>query len=323
MKPSPSALHKYLLQPQELALPLDSEVLFGRHAPLAIEIGFGGGEYLDWWASQQPDWNFIGIELPPDSIFRAARRLEESGRENVRLIHGDARFLLRELFAMGSLCHVLMQFPMPWPKDKHAKHRVSSPTFAATLADVLVPRCSFELVTDQDWYALETEAHFSANPAFNVAPLQRDPVRPFRTRYENKWLEEGRQIYRLLVTLSSPSPAPRTLEIQTMETLHLKSKPEPSAIDSLSGRRFQQGGCVAEVKEVLQAKDGWVLRLLAADDSFAQLFHARILPKDDGRCLLRVDEVPRPFYTAAVRFALAEISSFLESGPLGCANTAS
>lgn len=312
MKPSPSALRDYLLQPQELALPLKREEIFGRTAPLAVEVGFGGGEYLDWWASQHPDWDFIGIELPPDCIFRAARKFEDSGRNNVRLVHGDARYLLRELFAAGSLRHVLMQFPMPWPKDKHAKHRVSSPAFAATLADVLEPGCSFELVTDQDWYALETETHLIANPAFEVTPLEQNPERPFRTRYESKWLEEGRQIYRLLVTLKTPAPAPRTLEIQAMQTLHLNPTPEPSAIENLAGKRFQQGSCVGEIKEVMRAKDGWVLRIMAADDAFAQLFHARIVPKEDGRCLLRIDEVPRPYYTAAVRFILAHISCVLK-----------
>jgi|FLOH01.1.fsa_nt_gi tRNA (guanine-N7-)-methyltransferase len=312
MKPSPSALRDYLLQPQESVLPLLAEQVFGRRAPLAVEVGFGGGEYLDWWAGQNPDWDFIGIELPPDCILRAARRLEQAGRKNVRLVNGDARYLLRELFGAGSLQHVLMQFPMPWPKGKHAKHRVSSPIFAATLADVLKPGCCFELVTDQDWYAQEAETLLSANPALQVLSLKENPKRPFRTRYESKWLQEGRQIYRLLVTVKTSIPAPRTLGIQAMETLHLKLTPTPAAIEALRGQRFQQGNCVAEVKEVLRAQDGWLVRLLAADDTFSQLFHARIVLKRDERCLLRVDEVPRPYYTAAVRFALASLGAVLQ-----------
>ena len=313
MKPSPSALRDYLLHPQDLSLPLDPEKIFGRKAPLAVEVGFGGGEYLNWWSEQNPDWDFIGIELPPDCIFRAARRFEESSRPNVRLVHGDARYLLRELFAAGSLRHVLMQFPMPWPKDKHAKHRVSSPAFAATLADVLEVGCSFELVTDQEWYGRETEEHLSANPAFDVTPLQRDPERSFRTRYESKWLEEGRQIFRLLVTLNTPAAAPRTLKIGKMETLHVNSVPNAAAIEALSGQRFEFAFGVGEVKEVFRAKDGWVIRILAADDAFSQLFHARLVEKKDSRCLLRIDEVPRPYYTAAVRHTLQSISRVLQS----------
>jgi tRNA (guanine-N7-)-methyltransferase len=313
MKPSPSALRDYLLSPQNGDLPLNPEGIFGRRAPLAVEIGFGGGEYLDWWAGQQPDWDFIGIELPLDCIFRAARRFESSKRTNVRLVHGDARYLLRELFAAGSLRHVLMQFPMPWPKDKHAKHRVSSPGFAATLADVLEQGCSFELVTDQGWYAAETEAHLSANPSFVVTPVEVNPERAFRTRYETKWLQEGRQIFRLLVTLKTPQAAPRSLKIKKMETLHVNNAPSAEVVEALAGQRFEHGFGVGQVKEVFRSQDGWVVRVLAADDAFSQLFHARILTKKDGRCLLRIDEVPRPYYTAAVRQTLQSIHEVLQS----------
>jgi tRNA (guanine-N7-)-methyltransferase len=313
MKPSPSALRDYLLQPQDGDLPLNVEEIFGRQAPLAVEIGFGGGEYLDWWASERPDWDFIGIELPLDCIFRAANRFEDSKRSNLRLIQGDARYLLRELFAAGSLRHVIMQFPMPWPKDKHAKHRVSSPGFAATLADVLEPGCSFELVTDQEWYAQETETHLSANPAFEVTPVETNPERPFKTRYESKWLEEGRQIFRLLVTLKTPAPAPRTLKIEKMETLHVKNVPAAEAVEALVGQRFEHGFGVGQVKEVFRSHDGWMVRILAADDAFSQLFHARLVVKKDDRCLLRIDEVPRPYYTAAVRHTLGSIARVLQS----------
>ena len=68
---------------------------------------------------------------------------------------------------------------------------------------------------------------------------------------------------------------------------------------------------MAEVKEVLQAGDGWLVRIIASDASFSQLFHLRIRDKADGRCLLKVDEVPRPYYTEAVRFALRSVAACL------------
>ncbi|MFK5955130.1 MAG: tRNA (guanosine(46)-N7)-methyltransferase TrmB [Planctomycetota bacterium] len=312
MKPSPTALERYLIHPQELSLPLDPKTVFGREAPLRVEVGFGGGEYLVWWAQQHPECNFFGIEQPADCIFRAARLLENAGVENVRLIRGDARYLLRELFAPGSLEHVLMQFPMPWPKDKHAKHRVSSPDFAHTLADVLQPKAVFELVTDQDWYAFEADRFFEANPSFSKEVLQEDPERPFRTRYESKWLEEGRSIYRLLVQLQEPKAAPRLIPSEEMDTYALNSGFDADALQALKGRRFKQGDSVAEIKEILQAEDGWVLRTVASDSSFSQMFHLRIRNKADGRCLLKVDQVPRPYYTDAVRFSLVAVREALD-----------
>ena len=139
MKPRPELLERYELAASEQdAFPLDWPTVFGRKAPLAVEIGYGGGEYLAWWAANRPEWDFVGIELPPESVMRAAPQFAAQGLSNVRLLRGDARYLLRELFGTGTLERVLMQFPMPWPKEKHAKHRVYSPDFAASLA----ARCS-------------------------------------------------------------------------------------------------------------------------------------------------------------------------------------
>jgi len=317
MKPSASALERYLIHPQELNLPLNGSDIFGREAPLRVEVGFGGGEYLVWWAQQFPQRNFFGIEQPADCIFRAARLLEQAGIDNVRLIRGDARYLLRELFAAGSLEHVLMQFPMPWPKDKHAKHRVSSPDFANTLADVLQPQAVFELVTDQDWYALEADRFFDANPSFSKEMLQEDPDRPFRTRYETKWLQEGRSIYRLLVQLQEPKTAPRLIPAEAMDTYALNPSFDVAALQALKGRRFKDGDSVAEIKEVLQAEDGWVLRTVASDSSFSQMFYLRIRNKADGRCLLKVDQVPRPYYTEAVRYSLIAVREALDEAAAG------
>lgn len=311
MKPSPTALERFLIQPEKLSLPLQADEIFSRKAPVRVEVGFGGGEYLVWWAQQNPDCNFFGIEQPADCIFRAARLLEKAEVSNVRLIRGDARYLLRELFAPGSLEHVLMQFPMPWPKDKHAKHRVSSPDFANTLADVLQPQAAFELVTDQDWYAFEADRFFAANPSFSKEALQEDPERPFRTRYEAKWLEEGRSIYRLLVQLKEPKTAPRIIPREDMDTYSLSPDLDADAIQALKGQRFKEGDSVAEIKEVLQAQDGWVLRTVASDASFSQMFYLRIRLKADGRCLLKVDQVPRPYYTDAVRYSLLAVREAL------------
>lgn len=311
MKPSPTALQRYLLEPQTGCLPLPTAEISGRQAAVAVEVGFGGGEYLAWWAAGNPETDFYGIEQPADCIFRAARRFEDADLCNVHLVRGDARYLLRELFAPGSLQHVLMQFPMPWPKDKHAKHRVSSPGFAATLADVLSADGIFELVTDQEWYAHDADRFFAANPSFTSEALEVNPDRPFRTRYETKWLEERRSIYRLVVRLKTAAPAPRLLLDPAMDTFALQPPVSDATVRSLRGSRFKEGESVAEVKEVLQAEDGWVLRTVASDGSFSQMFHIRIRNKADGRCLLKVDEVPRPYYTKAVRFALQATSAEL------------
>lgn len=312
MKPRPALLERYeVLASESAAYPIDWHEVFGRRAPLCVEIGYGNGEYLAYWAEQQPDWDFVGIELPQDCVLRAVPQFEEKSLSNVRLVRGDARYLLRELFAPGSLRRVLMQFPMPWPKEKHAKHRVYSPSFAATLADVLEPGGEFELVTDQGWYAQETEAVLGAAGPFTVVTSESSPERPFHTRYEQKWDEMGRDTFRVVVRLDEPAPATRRILNEDMKTFHLDRAPEAAQMQALPGRRASQGEAVYEIKEVFRAEDGWFLYLVASDDSFSQHFFVRLTEKKDGRVLLKIHGRPRPYYTPAVRFVLEDLATQL------------
>ncbi|RMH05465.1 MAG: tRNA (guanosine(46)-N7)-methyltransferase TrmB [Planctomycetota bacterium] len=311
MRVRPAALARYLVPAQDSAVfPLDWAQIFGREAPLAVEVGFGGGEALADWAAQRPDWNLVGLERPPECVSRAAALLAASGREHVRLVRGDARYLLRELFATGSLAKVLMQFPMPWPKERHAKHRVSGPRFAATLADVLRPGGEFELVTDQEWYAVEAHDHLARDERFELPPLERDPERSFRTRYERKWLAEGRSIHRLVARLRVGAPAPRLIQDPAMHCVHLPAPPVAEAVAALAGRRFTAPGQVAEVKECLRGEDSWLLRMVSADESFSQHWLLRIAPRRSGG-IVKVEAQPRPYPTAAVRFAVEAVAAAL------------
>ncbi|MBL7008332.1 MAG: tRNA (guanosine(46)-N7)-methyltransferase TrmB [Planctomycetes bacterium] len=312
MRFRPSALFRYGIPAHESErFPLDWERLFGRRAPLAVEVGFGGGEYLAWWAGQRPDWNLVGLERPPECVARAARLLERSGADHVRLVRGDARYLLRELFAAASLERVLMQFPMPWPKEKQAKHRVSSPDFAATLAMVLRPGGCFELVTDQDWYATESHDFLSGDGRFELSALEREPEREFRTRYEQKWLEQGRSIYRLRARLLEGGATRRIIQEDRLHCTHLDSTLTEAAVAALAGRRFTAPGVVAEVKESFRAEGSWLLKVVSADDAFSQIFYLRLVSKPDGSSLVKVEPQPRPYPTAAVRFVVESVAAAL------------
>jgi tRNA (guanine-N7-)-methyltransferase len=313
MKVRPNLLQQYELEPALLPqLPVNWPQEFGRIAPMAVEIGFGNGEYLDWWAGERPDWNFVGIEMPQDCVIRALPKFAQNGHDHIRVVRGDARYLLRELFAPDSLEHVLMQFPMPWTKAKQAKHRVYSPQFSTTLADVLKVGGYFELVTDQEWYAKEAAEVLGSSGYFKILAEEINPERPFRTRYEQKWLEDNRSIFRVLAQIEQATNAPRLLDQEAMEIVHLKKSPLPEAVLELAGKRFSQGSSVLEIKEVFTAKDGWILYIVTADDSFSQHSYVRVQQKTDGRVLVRLQPRPRPYPTPAVHFALQELGRQLD-----------
>ena len=311
MKVRPALLEKYHIRPEAEDGSFSWSSVFGREAPLNVEVGFGNGEFLAWWAGEEPETNFVGLEIPRECLVKASAELEACGRENVRILRGDARYLLRELFETGTLQKVLMQFPLPWPKDRHAKHRVVGSRWAETLADVLAPGGGFELVTDQGWYAEEAAAAFKAHGGFNVVgPLAPDS-RPFLTRYERKWKEEGRETWKVEAILTRPLPAERFFLSSPMTHHHLPVLPLEDSMRALQGLRFEDEGVVVEVKEVFRSDSGWLLKLLASDESFSQIFFARIIERVDGRALLKLEEGGRPFWTRAVRFGLEELEKKL------------
>ena len=307
MKVKPPFLQEYELRPASLEIPVDWECVFGRKAPVRVEIGFGNGGALVWCAQKNPAVNYVGFELPKDCILRSTARLGRAKVPHARVVCGDARYLLRELFAPASVEKVLMQFPMPWPKEKHAKHRVYSPRFAASLAHVLQPNGRFELVTDQEGYARETEKVLSAHPSFTVASLEVNPPRPYKTRYEEKWLEEGRSIFRVVATLEENVSAHRFLISEPMETKHLNFLPTDTDLRPLLQTTFRENDSVFQVKDLFRADDGWLLDVISSDESFSQRFLLRILQKNDGRVLVRPSEIQPPYYSEAVRFGIQSV----------------
>tara|TARA_B100001750_G_scaffold242027_1_gene254693 strand:+ start:674 stop:1612 length:939 start_codon:yes stop_codon:yes gene_type:complete len=308
---NPALLQKILLSPKDLSTTLSWEAVFGRKAPLCVEVGFGNGEFLTWWSGKEPDKDFVGIEMPRECIVKACAELEVFERGNVRLVQGDARYLLRELFPYASIEKVLMQFPLPWPKDKHAKHRVIGSRWAATLADVLVPGGGFELITDQGWYAEEAAAAFSNHGGFQVSAPMLTNDRPFMTRYEKKWEKEGRETWKVEAILIQPFSADRFFLTSPVTHHHLPALPSNQLMKSLKGARFQGQGNVVEVKEVFGAESGWLLKMVASDESFSQIYFVRIANRSDGRALLKLEEGSRPFWTRAVRFGLDELEKRL------------
>jgi len=315
MKVRAAYLERYLLDPaSQTPCPPDWNHVFQRDAPLKVEVGFGSGEYLAWWAAQEPNTNFVGIEIPMTGIQRACHKLSSEGGEHVRLVRGDARYLLRELFPHSSIDAVLMQFPMPWPKEKHAKHRVSSPKFAETLRHVLKPGGTFELVTDQEGYALEAQGFLGSCPGLEVISFETNPDRPFRTKYEKKWLDEGRSIFRLRTQLVRGAVAPLLLETDSMLHAHITSDLTPDLVQSLVDTRFESTGRVAEIKECLTADAGWILKVVSADESFTQFFELRLVPRSKGGWLLKIEDQPRPYPTSAVRFLIQSLERVLNPG---------
>lgn len=132
---------------------LDLEALFGRSAPVALEVGFGMGDALVAMASGDPQRDFLGIDVYEPGIGATLAALARTGLTNVRLMRGDARQLIAGSLPARSLRTVMIYFPDPWPKKRHHKRRLVQPQFAGLLVSRLEPGGTLQLATDWQDYA--------------------------------------------------------------------------------------------------------------------------------------------------------------------------
>ena len=132
---------------------LDYAVVFGRRAPIVLEIGFGMGETTARIAGEHPDTDFIGIEVHAPGVGALLRRLDAQHSTNVRIVRHDAVEVVAHMIPPASLVGVHVFFPDPWPKKRHHKRRLLQPPFVAALAARLRPGGYLHVATDWADYA--------------------------------------------------------------------------------------------------------------------------------------------------------------------------
>ena len=132
---------------------LNAAHTFGRSAPLTLEIGFGNGNSLARMAADDPQSDFIGIEVHRPGVGHLLIELEEQALGNVRIFCHDAVEVLDRCIPAACLDRVLLFFPDPWPKRKHHKRRILQPAFVDRIARKLKTGGRFHMATDWEPYA--------------------------------------------------------------------------------------------------------------------------------------------------------------------------
>ncbi len=296
------------------AFPLPWGRLFGRKAPLSVEIGFGNGQFLYEMARQRPEENFVGIELSLESARRLLKLSAETGCSNIRTLRENAGFALRELFAPASLHHVIMNFPDPWPKERHQKRRLISPQFVQTLSAVLEKEGCYELVTDQSWYAQEAYGLFAVSGLFRLKKVETNPERPVQTKYEKKWRELNRDTYRLLAYRQKSAPVKRLLENVEMPHMWIEKDCSPDEVKNLVNREYREENCLFIVKSVYASltQPGFLLRVVSSDMDYTQKFYVMLVKEEKG-WLVKLDATQQPYRTPAVKLAVWKIGEWLST----------
>ncbi len=155
-----------------------------------LEIGPGKGEFILSMAESHPEQNFVAIELKRGRFERIARRAENRELKNLYVILGDARECLYRLFQPKLFQKIYILFPDPWPKNKHAKHRLLKPELIRQLKEFLKPNGEIFCATDAGDYSEEIVSAFEVVGEFEKNRI--DSLYP--TYFEKKWQAAQRKI---------------------------------------------------------------------------------------------------------------------------------
>jgi len=177
--------------------PIDFAVLFGRVAPVHVEIGFGNGEALLAMATAHPGNNYLGIEVHRPGVGSLLQRIAAGQLTNVRVATRDAVEVLARV-PDGAIDAVFLFFPDPWPKLRHHKRRLVQPEFVARIRRALRVGGVFHLATDWENYATHMLRVVGADPGFiNLATdggyVPRPAERP-QTRFESRGRRLGHAV---------------------------------------------------------------------------------------------------------------------------------
>ncbi|WLQ13675.1 tRNA (guanosine(46)-N7)-methyltransferase TrmB [Hahella aquimaris] len=173
---------------------LDLESAFGRRSTVVLEIGFGMGQSLAEMAANEPDADFIGVEVHKPGVGALLRHMEEQSLENIRIFWDDANEVIDKCLPDASLDRVQLFFPDPWHKKRHNKRRIVQLEFVQRIRAKLKNGGVFHMATDWEPYAEHMMEIMSEAPGMeNIAGAGQFSPRP-DTRPVTKFEKRGERL---------------------------------------------------------------------------------------------------------------------------------
>ena len=183
----------------------DWKAVFHNGNPIHIEVGMGKGRFMMELAAQNPDINYVGIEMYSSVLLRAVQKMEETPLDNLRFIRMDAREI-EEVFEKEEVAKIYLNFSDPWPKDRHAKRRLPSRQFLARFHQILAADGTLEFKTDnRDLFDFAVEEVEPAGWKIDdiTYDLHHDEIMVqgnIMTEYEEKFSSKGNPIYKYIIS---------------------------------------------------------------------------------------------------------------------------
>lgn len=321
-----------------LDFPADWDATFGFAGPLELEVGFGDGRFTVRRAAHEPASRFVGLEVSSGSLQRALRRIKRQGLDNVLIAKVGAEFALRELFAAGSLGGIVVNFPDPWPKERHVKHRLLKRSFFELAATRLVAGGEVRLATDHEEYRDFATQQAAESGLYRVTRPQ-PPEAVFETKYALKWRDLGKPLYYVVFKRndSHAEPVPHLERPNEMPHALLTGALPPTSALSKTVLRYGGGhvvlheaaavmpsgsaapavaGVVAERESAGKpappvAKARWLVRATIEETDLKQQLLIMVQQRLPDEVIVRLETFGDPIITEAARGAVHAVTEWL------------
>jgi tRNA (guanine-N7-)-methyltransferase len=295
--------------------PVDWVTVFGSSGPLHLEVGFGDGRYLVTQAEARPTARFIGFEISGVSLYRAARRVRRLSLGNIRLLKVGAQFGVRHLFAPGELSSITVNFPDPWPKERHRTKRLLRSSFLQLAASRLGPRGKIKLATDHRGYLVGAVQDARATGLFNVVARE-PPEKVLQTKYALKWKALGKAIYYREFECHSAVEGGSYLPLERATIMpHAILKGKLDDVSQFEKKVLQYADGHVIIHEVARTIGGcpvrWIFRVTVNDPELLQQLLVVAQPRSGQELIVRLEPFGDPVVTATVRGAVHAVTEWL------------
>ena len=170
--------------------------IFNNENDICLELGCGKGRFMENIADENPDKNFVAVDLKNEVLVYVKRKCENLNLNNVRILSFDINYI-DEVFEKGEISDIYLNFSTPWPKSRHNKRRLTLPRFLQKYIEIMKEDSKIILKTDHENFFLDSIEYLEGNDfeiIYKTFDLHSENIKNIMTEYEEKFMNKGMRI---------------------------------------------------------------------------------------------------------------------------------